>query len=132
MIPAILYGASHGFDTLCIMRCLVSCELIIVNLIVIKFVADISVLNIVKNILPEIVSSLLMGLIAYMLRILKSGMLWTIFSILICIILYFIFLLCNQSARQTYLPYMKMVFKNYRYVNNKSIINNDRVKKVKK
>ena len=132
MIPAILYGASHGFDTLCIMRCLVSCELIIVNLIVIKFVADISVLNIVKNILPEIVSSLLMGLIAYMLRILKSGMLWTIFSILICIILYFIFLLCNQSARQTYLPYMKMVFKNYRSVNNKSIINNDRVKKVKK
>lgn len=113
MIPAILYGVNHGFNMLCIMRCLVSCELIFVNLIVIKFVADISMLDIINNVSPEILASLIMGAFAILLDGYNTGFLRSLLSIMACIILYFTVILINPLSRKTYLPYVKELIKKF-------------------
>ena len=73
LVPSIIYSAQIGFQLLYIMRCLVSCELILVNLSVVYFVLHISPLHMFKNIVPEIGATIIMACTSLALRKVSSG-----------------------------------------------------------
>lgn len=112
LIPALTYGASNGFTVLYIMRCLVSIELIIVNLIVINIVLNISARNLVSNVVPEIIASFIMGLIAIQLKKFGNMFYWELISIIICIISYFIIIFIIPKSRRQFLPIIKQYLYN--------------------
>lgn len=92
LVPLLLYGAQRGFETLYIMRCLVSLELIVINLITIKVTLQISGLKMIQNVLPEIVAAIGMVPVSLFLSNIGHGMVWEIVTIFICGLVYFLFI----------------------------------------
>lgn len=95
LVPLLFYGAQNGFTTLYIMRCLVSLELVVVNLFTVRIALQISSWKMIKNITPEIIASAGMIPVALICQNISNSFVWELFSIFICIIIYFaiIFLL---------------------------------------
>lgn len=89
LVPLLLYGAKRGFATLYVMRCLVSLELIAINLITIKTALQVSAFRMIKNVLPEIIAAAWMIPVAIMLQRINDSIIWGILSIAICAIVYF-------------------------------------------
>lgn len=122
LVPAILYGARVGFQTLYVMRCLVSCELILVNLITVKVVLDISPLKMLKNVAYEILAAILMGVGAYYLHRMNQSVVWSFTSILICVVIYFSIIFAIPPMRREYVPWVKYylgLIRDYRNGNRK-------------
>ena len=86
--PVTLIAVKHGFETLYIARSWVRMELIIVNLIIIYKLVHISPLQMIRNILPPIIASLIMLVIAYAMRYINDGMIMQLISVAVCTIVY--------------------------------------------
>lgn len=89
LVPACIISSRYGFWPLIYTRSWIRMQFVIVHLIIMKFIIGIPALKIIKNVLPIGISSLAMGLFGYYLQSKNSGLLWTIFSIIMCIIFYF-------------------------------------------
>lgn len=74
----------QGFETLYFLRCMVSVELIIVNLITVKIALKISPIRMVQNIASEIFAALIMAVVALGLKQLGDNLIWEFISIFIC------------------------------------------------
>ena len=109
LIPAITYGAKQGFTTLYILRCMVSIELIVVNLITVKIALKISPIKMIQNILPEIFAALIMAFAAIRLQKVADTVLWDFISIAICAGVYFCVIIALPSTRKDFLPILKRV-----------------------
>lgn len=107
LIPAIIYGAKQGFVTLYFLRCMVSVELIIVNLITVKIALKISPVKMIQNIIPEIFAAMIMALVAIGLKKISDNVLWEFISIAICIGAYFCAIIVLPSTRKDFLPILK-------------------------
>ena len=107
LIPAIMYGATQGFQTLYVMRCLVSVVLILVNLLTVKITLKISPLKMILNIVPEICAALIMAVIGVGLRKLSSNVIWSFVSIVICIVVYFSVIILMPNTRKEFWPIIK-------------------------
>lgn len=107
LVPAIIYGATKGFETLYVMRCLVSCELIIVNFFTVNHTIKISPVKMIKNVLPEMIASVIMGGIAIVLQQVNNSAIWNCLSILICALTYFGIIFLIPATRERYMPFIK-------------------------
>ena len=94
LIPALLISANFGFDILCVARALIRIQLIITALIIMKVKFNFHILQIVCNVLPMIVSALVMGIVGIVLKTIDDTVAWQIICVLICMIVYFCILLC--------------------------------------
>ena len=112
LVPSIIFGAQKGFTALYIMRSLTALELIAVNLITIWHVIGISPFKMTKNIMPEVFAALVMGGIGFLLRDVNSSVLWSLFSIVICIFVYFAIIVINPMTRKQFTPIMVKTYKN--------------------
>lgn len=99
LIPILIISAKYGFDTLINARTFIKFQQIIVNLIVVYWLFNISFYSIIKNVYPALVSSIIMGGLCYILRLLNTGYMWSIISIIIAILFYFICLLFFKKIR---------------------------------
>lgn len=111
LIPAIIYGAKQGFETLYLLRCMVSLELIIVNLITVKIALKISPIRMVQNITPEIFAALIMAVVALGLKQISDSIIWEIVSIAICACVYFAVILLLPCTRKFFLPIIRKYLK---------------------
>lgn len=111
LVPAMFFGAQYGFDGLYIARCLVSCELILVNLIVVKCTLDISPLKMLKNIIWELFASVCMGGFALLLRKTHAGITWSLISIVLCVVVYFALIMLIPATRKQFKPYIESYIK---------------------
>lgn len=111
LVPALLYGAQNGFFEVYVLRCLVSLELIVVNLATMKMTLKISPIKMIKNILPEWVAAGVMGLIALLLQTVSKSIFWSIISIGICAFVYFAVILIIPSSRRYFYPIIKQFLK---------------------
>ena len=111
LIPAMFFGAQYRFDGLYIARCLVSCELIFVNLVVVKCTLDIYPLKMLKNIIWELLASGCMGGVAILLRRIHIGIAWSIVSIGICVLVYFALIMLIPGTRKQFKPYIENYIK---------------------
>lgn len=110
LIPSLIYGAKEGYQTLFVMRSLVSVELIIINLLTIQIALKISAAKMVKNITPELIASVLMGMIAFWLEGLGSNYVWKFFSIVLCVGCYFLILSIFPKRRSQMLKLQNQLF----------------------
>ncbi|MDO4327247.1 MAG: lipopolysaccharide biosynthesis protein [bacterium] len=111
LIPAIIYGAKQGFETLYLLRCMVSVELIVVNLFTVKIALKISPIRMVQNIAPEIFAALIMAVVALGLKQISDSIIWEIVSIAICACVYFAVILLLPCTRKSFLPIIRKYLK---------------------
>jgi O-antigen/teichoic acid export membrane protein len=92
--------APLGFRILYIGRSLARIQAIITGLIIMWVCFRISFLSIIKNVYPSILSSVAMGCIAIALQQVSQSIVWSLISVLICIVTYFCILLLFPQMRK--------------------------------
>lgn len=101
LCPAVLFSVRYGFEALAYTRALVRFELVLVNLIIMCKVVKISPIKMILNIFPAVVASIIMAVIAYILKDIYPTILWQLVTIAICVILYFSIILILPSNRES-------------------------------
>lgn len=86
--PVVLISVKYGFEVLYISRTVVRLQGIIVDLIIMYYYVHILTSQMIKNILPSVVSSIPIFFISYGIRIIDNGLIFQLFAILLCIIIY--------------------------------------------
>lgn len=89
LMPVLLWAAPKGFETLFIARCAARLELILVQMIIMRFCMKVPVLAQLRGLLPAVVSTGIMVIVSLGLQRLDSSVLWQICSVVICICIYF-------------------------------------------
>lgn len=101
LAPAVYISIQHGFETLYVTRSLVRLELILVNLLIMYLVIKISPWQMLKNISYPLIASVIMGIVAFLLKTLSPSLLWQIASIVICACIYFAIVMINADNRKS-------------------------------
>lgn len=117
LVIILLVVAPYGFKSIYIARSLARIQLIVTGLIILWAGFRISTVSIIKNVYPTVISALLMGLLGYGLQMVSSNIMWSIISIFICAIFYFIVLMHFQNIRNEILSFSivkKVLRKNIR------------------
>ncbi|RAV13804.1 lipopolysaccharide biosynthesis protein [Paenibacillus contaminans] len=100
LVPTCVIAAKYGFWPLVFARSLVRIQFVIVHLSIMKIKIKISVLNTFRNVLPTMIATIAMGLFGYFLKtVVSESILWSIFSIVLCVCLYLIVLFFFPTLR---------------------------------
>lgn len=100
LVPVCIVSSRHGFWTLVYARSWIRIEAILVHFIIMKYAIGIPVGKTFGNIIPTGISTIAMGILGYLLKLISRGMVWSILSIIICILFYFIVLYLFPSMRK--------------------------------
>lgn len=106
LVPAVLLAVSHGFETLYIVRSLVRLEAIIVDLLIMSFIVGISPLKMFNNILPSIISSIVMALFALLLQRFNLSNVYLLFSVFFSATVYVSIISLFKNERQLLLSFI--------------------------
>ena len=107
LIPVCVMSIRQGFWQLTYARAFVRLDLIIPEMIALFFVCGISPVRTGKNILPSAVATVVMTGGIYLLQKVSLGVVWSVVSIILCILLYACVLLCFPKEREMLLPMLK-------------------------
>ncbi len=100
LVPTIIISIQYGFRTLYIARSLVRFELILVNMVLTYILIKFSPWKMIKNLIPELIASTIMALVAYSLLLIGNSILYSFVCILICIICYFSCIMLFPKEKQ--------------------------------
>ena len=100
LIPAVIISGQYGFRALYITRSLVRLELVLVNLIFVYVMIKQSPWKMFTNILPEVCSCLVMGLVAFGLLRISRAIVPSFIWIGICVLVYFAMLYLFPKDRK--------------------------------
>lgn len=101
LIPTLVLSVFHGFEALYIARSLVRIQMIACALLIMHIMYGFKVQDILGNVLPMIISALIMGVAGYFMQQVSPSMIWQFASVFFCIIIYFSVLLgLFQSVRR--------------------------------
>lgn len=103
LIPAVIISGQYGFRALYITRSLVRIELILVNLIFVYLLIKQSPWKMLTNILPELLSCLIMSIVAFLLLKLNYSLVMSFVWVAVCIVVYFCFLCLFPKDRKVLL-----------------------------
>lgn len=104
--PAVLIAVRYGFEVLTVTRSLVRLELILVNLIIMYVVVKISPWAMLKNISYSLIASMIMALLAFLIKDIYTSVLWQFATGCICIAAYLVMIMivpANRMMLRTYL-----------------------------
>jgi len=93
LIPALFFSVKVSFRALYYARSLATVFAIIQSFVIMRIVFKFKIHQTIFNVLPSIISALVMGAVAIGLQQLGSSLVWQIISVVICIVVYFGFLL---------------------------------------
>ncbi len=105
LTPALSLSIQYGFETIYIVRSLMIIPYIIATMLVARCAFDISIITTLKNIFPPVISALVMGVVALLIRGVFSATLWQIICVIICIIVYFSVIMLFPSMRKMILEF---------------------------
>ena len=97
--PVIYIFAKKSFYAVCIARCACYIPLILIALLFCQVLYGIDIINVIKNILPQTLSALIMGTTGLILMSWSDRILFQVLYIVVCIVLYFFVLLRYKSMR---------------------------------
>lgn len=100
LIPTCIISSKYSFLILVYSRSWIRMQFVIVHLIIMQFVMGFPVIKILKNVIPTITATVVMGFIALIFKYLSDGLVWSLISILLCAILYFYILYLFPSMRK--------------------------------
>ncbi len=98
--PVVLITVKYGFETLYIARSLVRFEGIIVNLILIYYLVRITPSQMIRNIWPSLLASVMIFIVAEIMKTQGDKIGWTIATMIVCCIVYFGIVLLFPTERK--------------------------------
>ena len=108
---SISIAVQYGFNVLCITRSIVDVALVIIQLVIMYVVLKFSPMKMIKNISPAVFSAFIMGLVAYFFKIISNeSILWTICSIFMCIVVYFLTICLFKQDREEIKMFAQKLF----------------------
>lgn len=114
VIPALLISVKLDFKTLYITRSLIRIQSLVTALLVMQLLHGLKITKVLKNTLPMILSTVVMGVLGYFLKQLSGSVVWHFAVIAICVVVYFAVLLgCFPKMRKELLEsaFMKKILK---------------------
>ncbi|MCL9978146.1 lipopolysaccharide biosynthesis protein [Enterococcus faecium] len=91
LVPVLIVFVKRGYQSLFIARSFIRLEIIFVQFFIMRIVMKIRVIDQIKMVIPASFCSIIMVIVAMILRnILSDSIYWQCFSVLICIAVYFI------------------------------------------
>lgn len=99
LIPTVILAVNYGFWPLVYARSLIRIQFVMVHMIIMKKIVKISILTTLKNILPTTISVVGMALIGYSLKQINDTLLWNLFSIILCMLIYFMLLFLFKETK---------------------------------
>ncbi len=100
LIPSIYFSARSGYEVLILVVPLITVALLVIHLLTLAIILKMNSLRVITNIIPQILSALVMGLVGAIIRPIFGGIWWTILSVFICIVAYFAVLICFPKQRK--------------------------------
>lgn len=100
IVPICVLSAKEGFWNLVYARAFIKLDLIIPELIIMKYALNIDVVNQLKKLLPIFGGTILMTGVCLLLKLVSSAVVWNVFSIIIAIVIYGAFLIIIPSSRK--------------------------------
>lgn len=108
IVPACIISVRYGFWSLVYTRAFIKLDLIIPEIICVWLVCKISFVDTIKNVLPPVISTVVMMMVSYGLSPAGDNVMWNLISIFICVIVYFSVLILFKKERETlFLPVIK-------------------------
>lgn len=116
LVPACIISSKYGFWTLVYTRSLIRLQLVLVHFLLMKFVIKFTISSMFKNVFPTAISAVTMGVFGYLLQQINEGLIWNLFSIVLCAVLYFGILFIFHNMRKEVFGLIKKVLpKGYLY-----------------
>lgn len=100
LTPTIYYSAKHGFTEMCVSRCMLYFLYIGIALLFCHFLYGIKAVKVVKNLIPQTVSAIVMGIVGTIMKLWSDIMILQYLYIIVCILIYFMTLLRFKSMRE--------------------------------
>lgn len=89
LVPVLFFSVQGGYQSLFIARSLIRIEIIIVQFGIMRIVMKIKVIDQIKMIIPAVCCSIIMAVVAILLNNISNSLIWQLFSVLVCVIVYF-------------------------------------------
>jgi PST family polysaccharide transporter len=100
LVPACIISGKYGFWVLVNVRAWIRMEFVLVHLFIMKYSIGIPVRKIFNNVFPTGISAFAMGMLGFLLKQIRIGLLWDFLSIIICSIFYFSMLCLFKKTRK--------------------------------
>lgn len=113
LIPALLYSARMGYVAVYSARAIVVALSIIIEFVLLRSIAKLSVVNTVKEAIPALVSTGVMSVVGIGLKHLSDGIMWYFISIGICAITYFLVISAFPQYRVIVCKYVIIIKKKF-------------------
>ena len=116
LTPALSLSIQYDFETIYMVRSLIIIPYIITTMLVARCAFGISIITTLKNIFPQTVSALVMGLVGLTLKNKYIGLAWQIVCIGVCMIVYFSVIMLFPSMRKMIfeLDFLKKIMGKFR------------------
>lgn len=88
LVPTCMISLKYGFWVLVYARAFIRFQSIFVHLIIMKYIVNFPVGRMFTNITKPVLFTLIMGVVAWGLKLISFNIYWSIFSIIICIVIY--------------------------------------------
>jgi PST family polysaccharide transporter len=89
LVPVCIISSNYGFWPLVYSRAWIRIQGLLVGMAIMKWCIKFPIEKVFMNVMPTFISSLLMGILGYLLRQISTSVIWSIISIFICCIFYF-------------------------------------------
>ena len=100
LLPVLIFTVPYGYKAVYLSRCAVVIWSIIIEMLFLHIVAKISVMRSLKSTRASIVSTLIMGCVGGAISQIYDNIIWSFFSVIICIFIYFITMLVTSEGRK--------------------------------
>ena len=111
LFPVVYYTSGFGFAALYTARTFIRVEGIVVFVLIMKLCFQISVIQMMKEMTVPIFCSMVMAGVSFILQMFSDSFVWSIVSILICIIIYFLTILLFPRERSEVFFYINLLKK---------------------
>ena len=103
LMPSLMISVKYGYRAIYITRSLVRLQDVILAILVMSLSYKFKITLMIKNTIPIVVSSMIMGIVGYVTTSLFNNIIIQIISVFICVLIYFVILMCFKSPRKTIL-----------------------------
>lgn len=100
LVPVLLWSVAEGYQTLTVTRSLVRFQLIAVSCFILQLVVKIRFVDILSNVWPSLASTLIMTAVGIGLQTVSRHILFEIFGITLCILVYMVSMLFIPAGRR--------------------------------
>lgn len=100
LVPVLLWGKDKGFAVLTTARSLARLQGILVSSCIMHFAVGIRISKVIKNILPSVIAACVMAISGAFLRTAFDNIVWEIFTILLCVLIYAVVMLMIPAGRK--------------------------------